>query len=280
MQSERAGRSTANISAVLASSVVLVCRKAVARGEGFYDDVVRELEAHLDERLATFEEMQLSGADYFVSAIGPAFEVFARYSQVVRLSGEAVDVGQLMVLARQAVARHAMRRLLGGESVATLDDHSMLYLTWRWAYDGLNIPADETYMLCRAFDTDLDALTRANGFVKKEGTGKDLRYGLLGPAHRKKIELGASPRLIDILHAACQLHDQGRRNELVALLGATGAGNEPAFWAMASAIAQALPDGDRERTMLLGLSGSQEFLAEAAAKHTNLAGALTLDLNL
>jgi adenine-specific DNA methylase len=259
---------------------VLVCRKVPTRGDGFYDDVVRELEAHLEERLATFEEMRLSGADYFVSAVGPAFEVFASYSQVVRLSGEAVKVSQLMVLARQAVARHAMRRLLGGESVAALDDQSMFYLTWRWAYDGRTIPADDAYMLCRAFDTDLDDLTRANGLVKKEGTGKDLRYGLLGPASRKKVELGASPRLIDVLHAACQLHDQGRRNELIALLGATSAGNEPAFWAMASAIAQALPDGDRERTMLLGLSGNRDFLSEAAAKHTNIAEALTLDLKL
>jgi hypothetical protein len=224
--------------------------------------------------------MQLSGADYFVSAIGPAFEVFARYSQVVRLSGEAVEVDQLMVLARQAVARHAMRRLLGGESVAALDAHSMFYLTWRWAYDGLPIPADEAYMLCRAFETDLESLTRANGLVKKEGTGKDLKYGLLGPANRKKIEMGASPRLIDVLHTACQLHDQGRRNELVALLGATSAGNEPAFWAMASAIAQTLPDGDRERTMLLGLSGNRENLSEAAAKYTGIAEALTLDVQL
>ena len=59
--------------------------------------------------------MGLVGADYFVSAVGPAFEVFAQYSRIVKLSGEEVDVSELMVLARQAVARHAMRRLLGEE---------------------------------------------------------------------------------------------------------------------------------------------------------------------
>ena len=82
--------------------------------EGFYDDVVRCAgTTRIAERLADFEEMGLVGADYFVSAIGPAFEVFARYSQVVKLSGEEVGIPELMVLARQAVARHAMRRLLG-----------------------------------------------------------------------------------------------------------------------------------------------------------------------
>ncbi|MEV7804494.1 DUF1156 domain-containing protein [Microbispora sp. NPDC088329] len=267
MQSEREGRTTANVGSVLGSSVVLVCRKAGTRQEGFYDDVVRELEARLEQRLATFEEMQLSGADYFVSAVGPAFEVFARYSRVVRLSGEEVDVDQLMVLARQAVARHAMRRLLGGESLVALDSRSLFYLTWRWAYDGIAIPADEAYMLCRAFEIDLEELTRPNGLVQKQGAGKDVSYRLAGPDERKKIVLGPSPALVDVLHLAAQLHDQGRRNELVELLSATGAGNEPGFWAMVSAITQALPEGDRERTLLLGLGGNREGLSEAAAKH-------------
>jgi putative DNA methylase len=267
MRSEMSTRNNARISAVLGSSVVLVCRKAVAQDEGFYDDVVRELDARLEERLATFEEMQLTGADYFVSAIGPAFEVFARYSRVVRLSGEEVKVDDLMVLARHAVARHAMRRLLGGESLTALDDQSLFYLTWRWAYDGAAIPADEAYMLCRAFELDLDELIH-HGIVQKQGSGGDLTYRLLGPGDRKHGELGESSNLLDVMHAACRLHEQGRRNELVELLGVTGAANEPGFWAMVSAITEALPDGDRERTMLLGLAGNREGLSEAAAKHT------------
>ena len=44
---------------------------------------------------SSFEEMGLVGADYFVSAIGPAFEVFAQYSAIVKLSGEEVDVPSL-----------------------------------------------------------------------------------------------------------------------------------------------------------------------------------------
>ena len=87
MRSERASRPTAQISAVLSSSVVLVCRRSSAASEGFYDDVVRELDARIAERLSTFDEMQLVGADYFVSAVGPAFEVFAKYSRVIRFRG-------------------------------------------------------------------------------------------------------------------------------------------------------------------------------------------------
>ena len=272
MRSEREARPTAQISAVLGSSVVLVCRKHSGSGEGFYDDVVRELEARIAERLATFEEMQLIGADYFVSAIGPAFEVFASYSRVVRLSGEEVGVDELMVLARQAVARHAIRRLLGGGSLASLDGRSLLYLTWRWAYDGDAIPADEAYKLGRAFDIDLTDLARPGDLIAKTGDS----FRLLAPHERKDPRLSTTPSLIDVMHLAAQFHDAGRRNELAELLGATGMGGEPGFWATATAIAESLPDGNRERTMLLGLTGNKDQLTLAAARHVGTVEKLTL----
>lgn len=262
MRSEREGRSTANISAVLGSSVVLVCRAQRAEGEGFYDDVVRDLEHRIAERLDAFEEMGLAGADYFVSAIGPAFEVFARYSKVVKLSGEEVDVSELMVLARQAVARHAMRRLLGPDSLAALEPESLFYLTWRWAYMTASIPADEAYKLERAFDVDLGQLCGPRGFARQAGSN----FSLLGPQDRKGLKLSASPSLIDVLHLSCQLWDAGRRKELEGILGATGMGTEPGFWSMARTLAEILPDGDRERTMLLGLTGNREALSQAAAR--------------
>jgi len=232
MRSEREARSTAQISAVLGSSVVLVCRPQPAREEGFYDDVVRALEARIAERLDAFEEMGLVGADYFVSAIGPAFEVFAGYSRVVKLSGVEVDVADLMVLARQVVARHAMRRLLGEDSLIALDAEALFYLTWRWAYLTAAIPADEAYKLERAFDVDLGAMSGNRGFVRQAGSN----FSVLGPHERKGLKLAASPALIDVLHLACQLWDAGRRKELEEMLGATGMGVEPGFWATARAL--------------------------------------------
>lgn len=262
MRSERSSRPTAQVSAVLSSSVALVCRKHPAVGDGYYDDVVRELEQRIDERLAVFDEMQLQGADYFVSAIGPAFEVFAKYGRVVRLSGEVVGVDELMVLARQAVAKHAAQRLLGGESLSALDDRALMYLTWRWAYDGEAIPADEAYKLGRAFDLEFSDLSGVGGMIRKDGD----KFTLLGPDERGPVAIEPGASLVDVLHAACQLHDTGRRDELASLLAASGASNEPGFWALASAIAEALPDSERERTMLLGLTGNREVIELAASK--------------
>ena len=55
MRSERGGRQLAQVKAALGSSVVLVCRPHPVGAEGFYDDVVRALEARIAERLDAFE---------------------------------------------------------------------------------------------------------------------------------------------------------------------------------------------------------------------------------
>jgi adenine-specific DNA methylase len=261
MRSERAARSTAQISAVLGSSVVLVCRKEASQGDAFYDDVVRELEVRIAQRLDRFDQMGLVGADYFVSAIGPAFEVFAKYSRVIRLSGEEVDIPELMTLARQVVSRRAMGKLLGDDVIGALDPVSLMYLTWRWAYDGEAIPADEAYKLERALDVDFAALGGPNGLAHKDGSN----FALRGPEDRKGMKLSSTPSMIDVLQTACLLWDAGRRKELEALLSETGMGTSSAFWSLARALAQVLPDGNRERTMLLGLGGNQETLSAAAA---------------
>lgn len=262
MRSEMANRQTASISAVLGSCVVLVCRKEASHGEGFYDDVVRELEARIAQRLDRFDSMKLVGADYFASAVGPAFEVFAKYSRVIRLSGDEVDIPELMTLARQVVARRALGKLLGDEAIGSLDPVSLLYLTWRWAYDGESIPADEAYKLERALDVDLSSLSGPEGLADKSGSS----FALRGPDDRKGMKLSNSPSMIDVMHVACLLWDSGRRQELEALLGETGTGASSAFWSLARALAEVLPDGNRERTLLLGLTGNQENLSAAAAK--------------
>ncbi|GDY33866.1 DUF1156 domain-containing protein [Gandjariella thermophila] len=265
MRSERAARSTAQISAVLNSSVVLVCRPANLEKDGFYDDVVPELRERIAERLGTFEGLGLHGADYFVSAVGPAFEVFGRYRRVLRLSGEEVGVDELMVLARQTVAHHAMRSLIGGERLTTLDNETLFYLSWRWGYGTEDLPADEAYMLERAFDVDLSALQRI-GLVSKNGSS----FRLLGPQDRRGPRRGdeMATTAIGVLHVAARLWEDGRRAELTALLARTGYSDEPAFWATANALVQVLPEKNRERTMLMGLAGNQEALANAAADST------------
>jgi adenine-specific DNA methylase len=262
MQSEATGRSTANLSAVLGSSVVLVCRPREANATAFFDDVVRELDDRIGQRLDEFEGLGLQGADFLISAIGPAFEVFGRYTRVERLNGDEVSVGDLLALARRAVARHAMRRLLGAEALAVVDDVSLFYLTWRWAFGAARIPVDEAQKLGKAFNVEANELNGVDGLIE---TARDT-YALRGPDDRRRIKLGVSPSLIDVLHVSSKLFEQGRRKELAEILASSGFAEEPAFWAAARAIAESLPDGDRERILLVNLLGGESQTIEAARR--------------
>ncbi len=47
-------------------------------------------------------------------------------------------------------------------------------------------------------------------------------------------------------------------------LASSGFAEETAFWAAARAIAESLPDGNRERTMLVNLLGGREQVVAAA----------------
>ena len=264
MQSEMGSRSTANLSAVLGSSVVLVCRPRVAAETAFYDDVVRELDERIGQRLDEFERLGLRGADFLISAIGPAFEVFGRYTAVQRLNGEVVTVGELLSLARRTVARHAMRRLLGSEALSAVDGVSLFYLTWRWAYGAARIPVDEAQKLGKAFNVEANELNGVDGPVETSRQS----YALRGPDDRKRIKLGVSPSPVDVLHVSCKLFEQGRRTELSEVLAGSGFAEEPAFWAAARAIAESLPDGDRERILLVNLLGGQSQTVEAARQAT------------
>ncbi len=85
---------------------------------------------------------------------------------------------------RQAVARHAMRRLLGAESLSVLDPESLFYLTWRWAYLTASVPADEAYKLEKAFDVDLGHLCRPRGFARQSSSS----FTLLGPQDRRGLK--------------------------------------------------------------------------------------------
>src|SRR5207244_4230346 len=69
---EMKSRMIAQGTAALASSVTLVCRKRRTHsGNGFWDDVRKELQQVAKERLDFFWSQGIRGADFFISAIGP-----------------------------------------------------------------------------------------------------------------------------------------------------------------------------------------------------------------
>jgi hypothetical protein len=184
-----------------------------------------------------------------MAAIGPAVEVFGRFQRVERLSGEEVSVGELLDLARRITSEFALRRILKDGHLAGVDNVTQFYLLWRWNYGRALVPFDEARKLALSVGIDLELLSR-EGLIKKNGS----YLRLLGPQDRGLAGKEVPANLIDALQLAALYWGQGKEQELEELLASLPCPLET-FWRVAQAIADGLPDGDKERQLLHGLLG-------------------------
>ena len=116
IDTEMGNRSRAQDSAALASSVHLVCRPrenpdgSVRTDEiGDWRDVLQELPRRIHEWMPRLAEEGVVGADAIFACLGPALEIFSRYSRVEKASGEAVPLKEYLEQVWAAVAKKPSR---------------------------------------------------------------------------------------------------------------------------------------------------------------------------
>ncbi|MBC7109373.1 MAG: DNA methylase, partial [Methanomassiliicoccales archaeon] len=216
-----------------------------------FGKVQEEIRQKLAERLPEFWRSGIHGADFFMSAIGPAVEAFGKYSKVLKLSGEAVSVRELLDVARRFTAEFAVRQILKNGHLGAVDGETQFYLLWRWSYGRNRLEFDEARKLAQARGVDLEELTR-RGLIKKQ---KEF-IQLLAPQERERWP-DRFNTMIDALQRACVLWKRGDIEDLDELLAQTFGALE-AFWQVAEAIAATLPEGDEERRLLHGLLGHRQ----------------------
>jgi adenine-specific DNA methylase len=194
------------------------------------------------EKLETFWNAGIRGADFFISAIGPAVEVFGQYAEVRRPGGRPVEVGQLLEEVRTIVADYALQRL--GEGIGQTDESTRFYVLFRWAYGNLELDFDEVNNLCKALGVELDDLVQA-GLAWKKG-GKARLYTVTerwhdaseahALIHRFADEAQKKMPLIDALHGALALWRMGDTQGLQELLTVSGQMESELFWRTAQAL--------------------------------------------
>lgn len=190
------------------------------------------MEERVKERLDFFLSQGIKGADAFLSAIGPALEVFGRYEQVERITGEVVTVGEFLDTVREVVARHALAKVLEGQERGAVDAPTAFYVLWKWTYEGpkpvavsasaeneepeetdeeadeeaapvaksangsgakVKVPFDDARTLAQAVGAEVDELMKHGGILQK-----DKEYvRLLGPEERKEYFFPEVPRYRD-----------------------------------------------------------------------------------
>jgi len=254
-------------SAALASSVTLVCRKRGSEaGFGLWDDVRQELKTVAQERLDFFWKQGIRGADFFISAIGPALSVFGKHGRVTKLSGEEVTVGQFLDEVRSLVTNYALTKILKTSQTGTIDPESRFYVVWKWSYGDAKVPADESFKLAQALGMDTNLLWDQTGVLVKSGEN------VLATPISKRIKIknlgepaanGTPAGLIDVLHRMCALREKGDTQGMAQFLNRSGHANNHSLWLIAQAVSEILPDGDKEKQLMQGLLNQKEGLVEA-----------------
>jgi adenine-specific DNA methylase len=252
IHTEMQARLRAQESAALASSIYMVCRKRTTDQTGEFGKVRREIEERIGRRLAQFWDEGIRGADFFMSAIGPAVEVFGKYQRVEKLSGELVTVAELLEYVRKVVSEFALKRILQSAQLGGLDAPTRFYLLYRWTYNHARVPFDEVRKLAQGIGVELATLWGEGGLVEKQKEYIRLPLPLERARSRNFAGKTRFDTLIDAMHYAVWLWEQNEPKRLKEHLGLTYGDNE-VFWQVAQAIAEVLPDGDKEKQLLQGL---------------------------
>ncbi len=139
IDTEMEARIAAAGQARLASSVHLVCRPrenpdgSVRTDEiGDWRDVLQELPRRIHEWMPRLAEEGVVGADAIFACLGPALEIFSRYSRVEKASGEAVTLREYLEHVWAAVAKEALTMIFTGADTTGFEEDARLTAMWLW----------------------------------------------------------------------------------------------------------------------------------------------------
>ena len=206
----------------LQTSIWMACRKREeSAGEAFLGDVLEEMRPVVRERLLYFWSKGIRGADFFISAIGPALSVFGRYERVLRPDGGQVSVRDFLDIVRRESTDVALQQVLHGADLGVIDPVTRQYTTWVWSYSRAPLDAGEAIALCLATGASYADTVRA-GSIAAEGREKSKKMVRLRTVRQRATEdedlgFGTAARpapLIDQLQYAAWLWGQNRVDDL------------------------------------------------------------------
>ncbi|MEG5055697.1 MULTISPECIES: DUF1156 domain-containing protein [unclassified Microcoleus] len=138
IDTERPGRLRAQDSAALASSVHLVCRPrenpdGTLREEiGDWRDVLQELPQRIKEWMPRLTDQGVVGADAIFACLGPALEIFSRYSSVEKASGEIVTLREYLEYVWAAISKEALSTIFKDADTSSFEEDARLTAMWLW----------------------------------------------------------------------------------------------------------------------------------------------------
>jgi len=247
INTEMQGRLRSQKSAALASSIYMVCRKWKREPVGFYRDVKKELKNYLNVKLEQLWNEGMSGADFFISAIGSAIEVFGKYDKVIDDNDNFVSVKKLLSDTRIIATNYAINKVIKGEFSDEISQMTRFYILWRWAYGESVVSFDGASKMAQSVGIDLEHEWNT-GFIIKD---KEF-IRVIGPDERNQDELDSSSELIDILHNSLLLWKNESKESVEKYLIKKGFNNSEILKRVGQAISESLPIESIEKKWLDG----------------------------
>lgn len=167
----------------LMSSIHLVCRpREYPSGEvrtdevGDWREVLSELPQRIHAWLPGLAAEGIVGADAIFSCLGPALEIYSRYSRVEKVNGEVVTLKEYLEEVWAAVSREALSTIFSGDT-AGFEEDARLTAMWLWTLSaGANgaIGGQED----EESEDESPAKGKINGFVLEYDAARKIAQGL------------------------------------------------------------------------------------------------------
>jgi putative DNA methylase len=188
VDTEMSTRVIAQNRSVLASSIHLVCRpREDPRGEvrtddvGYWSDVLAELPQRIHAWLPGLAAEGVVGADAIFSCLGPALEIYSRYSRVEKASGEVVALKEYLEEVWAAVSREALGMIFEGGDGSGLEEDARLTAMWLWTLSaGADNSDNNSSSNESEGETDEDKTPKSTmkGFVLEYDAARKIAQGL------------------------------------------------------------------------------------------------------
>ncbi|MBL9006087.1 MAG: DUF1156 domain-containing protein [Myxococcales bacterium] len=143
IDTENASRLRARNSAVLGSSIHLVCRPREHRDGRLVTDTVgdwRDILSALPKRIADWmprlAREGIVGADAIFACLGPALELFSRFARVEKVSGTIVPLEEYLEQVWAVVSREALAMIFDEAETSGLEEDARITAMWLWTLAG------------------------------------------------------------------------------------------------------------------------------------------------
>ena len=186
IDTERPGRLRAQDSAALASSIHLVCRPrenydgSIRTNDiGDWREVLQKLPVRIHEWMPRLAHEGVVGADAIFACLGPALEIFSRYSRVEKASGEEVTLKEYLEHVWSAVAKEALTLVFEGADTTGFEEDARLTAMWLWTLNSGNTNGDSAHSQGANDESENGAKKpKTIGFVLEYDAARKIAQGL------------------------------------------------------------------------------------------------------